>query len=90
MFKILRELLEERIAAEEGGSEELHKALNEVRWRRYSDGGEWCFADEAPEELLEVLKRSPEVGVEVGGYVYRLKLLPSGKVVVARRRVSYV
>lgn len=85
----LRELVQAKILEMGGVRPEergLVTALESVKWKSYPSGtGEWCFADQLPEDFVKELRRSPNRSKEVGGYIYRLKILSGGKEIVSRR-----
>jgi len=85
VLRRLRGILEERASRPPAEPRELPTLLESVKWRRYPSGaGEWCFEDEAPPELIELLERGGG-RCELDGYLYVLKRLSGGKMVVARR-----
>jgi hypothetical protein len=61
--------------------------LAALPWKPYQSGnGEWVFADQAPEALVERLEKEGQV--ELGGYVYSIREGSMGKRFVSRRPAS--
>lgn len=69
------------------GYRALCRVLESVKWRRYPKRViEWCFLEEAPSELVALLEQR-KGECSIGGYVYRVKELVEGKVIITRRRI---
>jgi hypothetical protein len=62
--------------------------LDSLPWRPYQSGtGEWVYQDEAPEALVERLRREGKP-VRIGKYLYSLRVGATGKTFVSRREAK--
>ncbi len=88
-LRILRQVREILLSAQaEPPVEPSEEDLNNLGWRPYPSGrGEWVYADEAPQALVERLRREGR-GIVIGGYLYRLRSGATGKTFVSRRPIE--
>lgn len=60
--------------------------LEELNWRRYPNGeGEWTYAEQAPREVVELLKMKKKE--EINGYLYAYKKLDRVEI-ISRRKIK--
>jgi len=86
LLKGLKEIMEHKIEglSAEPSKERIQAVLSEIKWRGYPSGeGEWCFADELPENFIWELRKKGIMDLE--GYRYVYKRLSGGKEIVSRR-----